>query len=76
MKFRILEIEINKKTKYKVYYFDEFNNRGQQWNQIIFKNHDLIDSYTDTIEEAEYQAALFYERWIKENGKIIKEFEY
>ena len=72
MKFRILEVKVDKKPKYKVYYFDEFNNRGQQWNQVLFENR----SYADTIEEAEYQASLFYEGWIKENGRIIEEFEY
>lgn len=79
MKFRILEVNKGDKEKYEIFYLDKYDNRGPRWQKVIWDEqaycHFQDNNYTSTIDEAEYQAALFKEKYEKEHGKLVKEID-
>ena len=80
MKFRILEVNISEKYKYEIFYFNEMHdNRGPRWEKVVWDEKSICrfqdNNYTATIDEAKYQAALFKEKFEKEHGKLVEEFD-
>lgn len=79
MKFRILEVNKSEKYKYEIFYFDEYDNRGPKWEKVIWDEesccHFRDNNFTATIDEAKYKAALFKEKYEKEHGKVVEEFD-
>lgn len=79
MKFKIIKRKKNDKERFEAFYFNEFDNRGPKWSQVIWDKQrylNLMDgNYTDTMEEAEQKVREFMEEYKQEHGAVVKEFE-
>ena len=79
MRFRIIENKKIKETPYEIFYFDENNSRGPKWLKVVWDEESYIHfcdkNFVATIDVANTKAKEFYEKWTKENGKIVSEFE-
>lgn len=83
MKFRIIENQERKEQGkvevYEIFYFDEFDNRGPKWKKVIWDEESYLNfvdnNFVATIEAAKIKAETFMEEYIKENGKVVEEFE-
>lgn len=78
MKFRIIRNNKNNKP-YEVYYFDENDNRGPKWRKVIWDEQSYLNfsdnNFVDTIKEAKEKALDFIEKYRKEHGTIVEEFD-
>jgi uncharacterized membrane protein YcgQ (UPF0703/DUF1980 family) len=79
MKFKIVKRKKNDKERFEAFYFNELDNRGPKWSQVIWDKQrylNLMDgNYTDTMEEVEQKVREFMEEYKQEHGAVVKEFE-
>lgn len=79
MKFRIIKREKNGKERYEAFYYNEADNRGPKWSQVIWDKQrylNLMDgNYTESQEEIEQKIQEFMDEYRAEHGTVVKEFD-
>lgn len=79
MKFRIIKKTKNEKERYELFYFDEYDNKGQRWKQVIWDEKaycNFMDAnYETSLDSIDQRAKEFAQKYKKEHGELISEFE-
>ena len=77
MKFRIVKRE-NTEKPYEIFYFDENDSRGPKWHKVIWDEESYCNfcdkNFVATVKEAKEKALDFIEKYRKEHGTIVEEF--
>jgi len=80
MKFRIVKNEKieNAEKPYEVFYFDEADSKGPKWRKVIWDEKSYCNfcdnNFVATVKEAKEKALDFIEKYRKEHGTIVEEF--
>ena len=79
MKFRVIKKTKNEKERYELFYFDEYDNRGPKWSQVIWDEEaycKFMDvNYETSLDAINLRAREFAQKYAKEHGELISEFE-
>lgn len=79
MKFRVIKKTKNEKERYELFYFDEYDNKGQRWKQVIWNRESYLnftdENYETSLDAIDQRAREFAQKYKKEHGELIKEFE-
>lgn len=79
MKFRVIKKTKNKEERYELFYLDEYGRNGQTWEQVIWDEEAycrFMDvNYETSLDAIDQRAREFAQKYKKEHGELIKEFE-
>jgi hypothetical protein len=80
MKFRVIKKTKEEKERYELFYFDEYDNRGgSKWKQVIWNSEAYCNfkdaNYETSLDAIDQRAKEFAQKYEKEHGELIKEFE-
>lgn len=79
MKFRVIKKTKEEKERYELFYFDEYDSRGPKWRQVIWNSEaycNFMDAnYETSLDAINLRAREFAQKYVKEHGELISEFE-